>query len=272
MSTWNFLDPASRDTLLTLIGREAEGFFALADSDDAWNAPTGAGHWEVRDVVGHLVDTTETYFVSFDATRGIGSGPSPVPLVDMAVHVDHGAKALRDLPRADLVARCRRDLAAMTSIFSGLSDEQWSGLIVPHKYMGGLPASFYAIFQLVDYAVHSWDIRQGTGKAHSLAGDSADMLVPLCYVLWSNTPKVPPGTEPFQIGIRITSGANAGNNVVTVSGSGVAIEPGAVDGLPAVIEFDPASFVLTAYGRTNTGSVRGDIALAQRFLGCFFRI
>lgn len=48
---------------------EAEQFFALVDSDEAWQAPTGAGHWQVRDIVGHLVDTTEAHFVAFDAAR-----------------------------------------------------------------------------------------------------------------------------------------------------------------------------------------------------------
>ena len=31
--------------------------------------------------------------------------------------------------------------------------------------MGPLPAFFYPAFQLMDYGVHSWDIRQGTGRA-----------------------------------------------------------------------------------------------------------
>src|SRR5690606_4664042 len=102
---------------------------------------------------------------------------------------------------------------------------------------GPLPASFYAIFQLVDYAVHSWDIRQGTGRSHALADDSADMLVPLCFILWSATPKDPPA-EPYQIGIRITTGAHAGDSVASVGPEGVTITAGPVDGLPAVIEFD----------------------------------
>jgi hypothetical protein len=45
-----------------------------------------------------------------------------------------------------------------------------------------------------------------------------------------------------------------------------------VDDLPAWIEFDPASFVLTAYGRINAGTIHGDRDLAQRFLAGFFRI
>jgi uncharacterized protein (TIGR03083 family) len=272
MSSWNFADPASKDTLLALIQREAEGMFGLVGTDEAWTAPTGAGHWQARDVVGHLVDTTETYFIGFDAARGNGSPPPLVPLVDMAVHVDAGAQALRTVSRAELVARCRADFETMRGIFKALSDDEWTGMMVPHKYMGPLPANFYAIFQLVDYAVHSWDIREGSGRAHSLAGDSADMLVPLCMILWSATPKVAPDTEPFQIGIRITGGANAGDSVASVGPNGVSITPGSVAGLPALIEFDPASFVLTAYGRTNAGTVRGDVNLAHRFLSGFFRI
>ena len=43
-------------------------------------------------------------------------------------------------------------------------------------------------------------------------------------------------------------------------------------GMPAVIEFDPGSLVLTAYGRVNAGTIRGDRAVADRFLNSFFRI
>ena len=70
----------------------------------------------------------------------------------------------------------------------------------------------------------------------------------------------------------MTSGHNAGDTRVTAGTDGVAYEPGAVDDLPAVLEFDPASFVLTAYGRINAGTARGDQALADRFLNLFFRI
>lgn len=272
MSNWNFTDAASKDTLLKLIKREADGMFSLVDSDQAWTAPTGAGHWQARDVLGHLVDTTETYFVGFDAAAGKGDGPELVPLTEMAEHVDQGAQALREIPRTQLVERCKADFDKMQGIFAGLSDADWAGLMVPHKYMGPLPAYFYAIFQLVDYALHSWDIRQGTGQPHALAADSADMLVPLCYVLWSATGTGAADGDPFSVGIRVTSGANAGDSVVSVGKDGVSVEQGSVTDLPTVIEFDPASFVLTAYGRTNAGSVRGDVDLARRFLSGFFRI
>ena len=49
-------------------------------------------------------------------------------------------------------------------------------------------------------------------------------------------------------------------------------EPGTSTGLPTVLEFDPGSFVLTAFGRSNAGTIRGDRAVADRYLNLFFRI
>ena len=48
--------------------------------------------------------------------------------------------------------------------------------------------------------------------------------------------------------------------------------PATVDDLPLVLEFDPASFVLTAMGRMNAGTARGDTELAERYGDLFFRI
>jgi hypothetical protein len=45
-----------------------------------------------------------------------------------------------------------------------------------------------------------------------------------------------------------------------------------VDDLPTVIDFDAGSLVLTTFGRCNSGTVRGDVALADRYLNLFFRI
>jgi hypothetical protein len=45
-----------------------------------------------------------------------------------------------------------------------------------------------------------------------------------------------------------------------------------LDGLDAVLEFDPGSFVLTAFGRSNSGTIRGDRTIADQYLNLFFRI
>lgn len=269
--SWNFMDAASRTNIDMVWRRESDAMLAMAADPEGWEAPTGAGHWQVRDVIGHLVDTTESYFQAFDAARGNGTVPDPLGLPDMAKYVDEGAQALRSVPQAELLERLRADRDRMLGIAEQLTDDEWAGLMVPHKYMGPLPAAFYPIFQVVDYSVHSWDIREGSQRNHGLAGDAADLLTPLCFILWQYTCSVT-DVEPFTLGVRITSGPNAGDTRAEISESGMTFTHGRVDDLADVIEFDPASFVLTAYGRTNAGTFRGDRDVLDRFCNLFFRI
>ena len=185
-------------------------------------------------------------------------------------HADDGAQAFRGTPPADLLARLEKDRAEMLAFIEGLDAEQWGSFLVSHKYMGSLPAFFYPVAQLVDYAVHTWDIREGAGGSHALDGDAADLLVPFCWIVWQSTADCAE-VEPFQIGVRI-GGNNAGDTRVSVTTEGVALEPGDLGDLPLVLEFDPASFVLTARGRMTAGTARGDTDLAERYGGLFFRI
>jgi uncharacterized protein (TIGR03083 family) len=269
MSTWNAMSYEGKDTILRVVRDEAEQFFDLVDNEKAWTAPTGAGHWEVRDIVGHLVDTTESYFVAFDAARAGTEVEPAYGLPGMADRADEMATALRSEPRTVLVERLHKDFEQMMSIFDGLTEDDWSNLMVSHFYMGPLPSFFYPAFQLMDYGVHSWDVRQGTGRAHGLTGAVGDLLTPFMFVLWKYTVKAEP--EQCELGVRITSGPNAGDTRVSVGPDGMDYEPGDVSGLP-VIEFDPGSFVLTAFGRTNAGTIRGDRELCHRYLNLFFRI
>jgi uncharacterized protein (TIGR03083 family) len=271
MGSWNFMEFASKDILIRTVRDQSDQMLALASPPEVWEAPTAAGHWEVRDVVGHLVDTTEGYFVGFDAARGAGTAPDPLGVRTMNEHVDRGAQALRGLPQDELLTRLDKDRAEMLAIFEALDEAAWTGHMVPHKYMGPLPSCFYPVAQLVDYAVHSWDIRQGIGRGHTMDGDAADLLVPFCFIVWQSTADVG-DVEPFEIGVRIIGGNNGGDTKVSVTGDGVALEPAELDGLPLVLEFDAASFVLTAMGRMNAGTARGDTRLAERFTNLFFRI
>src|ERR1700750_217794 len=172
-----------KDTILAVVHREANQFLDMASAKDAWTAPTGAGHWEVRDLVGHIVATAEASFEAFDTARSKGEMPEAYGLPGMAERGDRQAQALRDEPPDVLVEGFRTDFAKMMEIMEGLSEQDWTDLIVPHFYMGPLPSFFYPAFQLMDYGVHSWDVRQGTGRAHGLDGEAADLLVPFMFVL-----------------------------------------------------------------------------------------
>lgn len=269
--TWNFQDPASRERVLRVLQGEMDAKFDLVAEPARWEAPTACEAWEARDVVGHLVDTTEGYLPAFAGARDNAPADEPLGLRRMAEIVDQGAKAFRKVPRDELIGRLRDDSVRMMRDFEGLSDDEWSTLMVPHKYMGPLPAMFYPMFQLVDYAVHGWDIREGTDNAHALSGDAADLLVPVIFVLWQATADVGAVDRSYTVGVR-TSGNNGGDMRVDVSPDGVQFAPGDTGGCPAVLEFDPATLVLTGYARMNGGTARGDQELAGRFRGLFFPI
>lgn len=272
MSQWDATTYVGKDTILRVVREEAERFFALAEPPDAWNSPTACTGWTTCDVVGHIVDTTEGYFTAFDAARGKGEVGDPHGLPAMAERANKQATALRTVSQADLMARLRTDFEKMQGILHALDADDWTGLMVPHPYMGPLPAWFFAAGQLMDYAVHSWDIRQGSGRSHALSGDAADLLVPFMFVLWQSTVRSDADLAvPIDLGIRV-SGRNGGDFRVGVTADGMTYQPGNVDDLPAVIEFDAGSMVLTAFGRCNAGTVRGDAAVAERFLNLFFRI
>lgn len=272
MSEWNAMSYAGKENVLRVVRREADGMLAMAERPEAWEAPTASQGWQVRDVIGHLVDTTESYFTAFDVARGQGEAAPAYGLPGMAARVDQQARAFREVPQAELVARLRADLDRMMGILGDLTEDEWGTLMVPHFYMGPLPAFFYPAFQLMDYGVHSWDIRQGMGRAHGLAGDTADLLAPFMLILWQATASTESATEPFEVGVRVASGPNAADYRVRVAPDGFVHEAGEVGELPVTFEFDPASLVLTAFGRVNAGTYRGDPLLADRFLNLFFRI
>jgi len=271
VSEWNAMTYAGKENILEAVRQDAERMFAIAERPEAWSAPTACVGWETRDIVAHIVDTTEGYFRAFDAADGVGTVPDPHGLAVMSRKVDEGASALRDIPQDELVNRLREDYAKMRKILESLTADEWTGKMVTHAYMGPVPAFFYAAGQLMDYGVHSWDLRQGSGLAHGLPGATADLLIPFMFAIWQGTLAADQVKSPYTIGIRV-SGHNAGDTRVTVSPDGLTYEAGEIEDLPAYIEFDPGSLVLTAFGRSNSGTVRGDLELAERFLNSFFRI
>jgi uncharacterized protein (TIGR03083 family) len=270
MNEWDATSYDAKDNLLRVLRREADALFEMAENGP-WTATTACTQWETRDIVGHLIDVTESYFTGFDSARSGTPAADALGVKVMQERLDEGAKEHRGLTQAAAVDRLRTDFAKMMEICEALGPDEWGGLFVPHKYMGPLPAFFYPVFQLMDYGVHGWDIRQGTGRAHGMSGDTADMLAPFMFILWQATTQTPPDLETFSVGIRV-SGRNSQDYLVTIGNEGLSYAQEDVSGLPAVLEFDAGSLVLTAFGRVNTGTIRGDRDVADQFLNSFFRI
>jgi uncharacterized protein (TIGR03083 family) len=270
MSAWNALTYEGKDNILRVVREEAERMFAMAEAPGAWEAPTACEDWQVRDIIGHIVDTTEGYFKSFEVARAGGSADA-LGLPSMHELAGAGGKAFRNIPQTEMMSRARGDLDKMMGILEPLDAEEWGNFVAPHAYMGPVPPSIYAGGQLMDYGVHSWDIREGEGRAHALSADAADLLVPYMFIIWQYTIRAGADLSPFTIGVTV-SGRNAGSYRISLSDQGLAYEPGDVSDLPTVIDFDAGGLVLTAFGRINGGNARGDQELADRFLNLFYRI
>lgn len=272
MGEWDATTYEGKDTILRVVRQQADKVFGLVADPEVWERETPCSRWTTRDVVGHLVDTIEGYFVSFDAARSNTEPAAPHGLAVMSQIAGDQAIEFRSATQAEMIERLETDFAKIMELLEGIGPDDWTGLMVTHAYMGPVPAYMFAAGQLMDFGVHEWDIVEGSGRAHALDGEVADLLVPFMFVLWQYTVRDGVDTSPFEIGIRVTSGHNAGAYRVSIGADGMTYEQGDVDDLPCVLEFDAGSFVLTAFGRYNTGTVRGDAAIADRFLNLFFRI
>ncbi len=269
--TWNFLNPASKARVLEAIRHQSDAMFGLADDPQHWRIPTACAGWELRDMIGHLVDATEGYLTGLDIARTGAEAPPPIGVAGMAKASDEAAQAFRAVPRDELLARLRDKTDLFLEELAALSDPEWSGQLIRDPYLGPLPAMVVAIGLLGGYAVHGWDVRHGLGAPHAIDGDSADLLVPFVFLLWRATANTSDVATPYAIGVR-TTGRNGGDTRLDVSVEGLAIKPGDVEGCGAILDVDPGTLVLTAYNRVNAGTVRGDPEMLSDFRSRFVAI
>jgi uncharacterized protein (TIGR03083 family) len=268
---WDASQYANKPHLLRVVRDSAAEFFALVEAPENWEVQV-TPEWQVRDLAGHLVDVIEGYLNAFDVAKNGGTPAEPFGLRIMKARLNEQAQALRAVPREELIRRFHSDFDQLMATFESMDETQWGSLMVCHPYMGPVPPFCYPAFQLMDYGVHGWDIREALGRSSGLSPDVADFLVPFMFILMQGTHDADEVSHlPAPVGFRV-SGRNSGTWRVTVGDGSYAYEPGPVDDLPTVFEFDPASFVLTTYGRTRGGTNYGDRELADRFRGMFFAI
>jgi len=270
----NVMVPEGKDHLLRAVRKERQGFYDLIDNtnDETWKTPTACTEWEIRDQVGHLIDVTEGYLDRFALARAGTPFPDPLGVTGMAEMLDIAAKKFRGTPRTEVIARLKTSSAKLFDIFDALTPEQWTGELVPHVYMGPLPAFFYPVWQLVDYSVHSWDIRAGLGDMQPLSNDAATTLIPIMFIVLQNTVDAEQA-KGFDAtwGVRV-SGDQGGTWKLQLKDGKLTYEEASVAGCPVVFNFDPNDWILTAYQRFPGGAAIGDRALAYRIRRLFFKI
>jgi uncharacterized protein (TIGR03083 family) len=267
----NVMEYTGKQFLLDLDRAERAEFYKLLD-EAPWEGATASGHWQVRDLCGHLIDVTESYLDRFALERAGKEAPAPLGLPIMASKLDEGATRFRSLTKDQAITRLKTSSDKMFEIFDALDEKQWSGEIVTHVYMGPLPACFFAAFQLIDYSIHSWDIKVGLGRNEPLSDDAAITLIPFMLIVIQYTVDAEQGKDlKCRFGIEI-SGPGGGSWCVDVDGTNVSYAEGSTDACDTVFEFDPNDFVLSTYQRRRGGTARGDLALAERVRDLLFKI
>jgi uncharacterized protein (TIGR03083 family) len=262
---------AGKEFLLNLDRAERAEFYKLCD-EAPWEGKTASGHWQVRDLCGHLIDVTESYLERFALARAGKEAPAPLGLPDMASRLDEGATRFRSLSKADAMARLKAASDKLFDILEGLDEKSWSGEIVPHVYMGPLPAYFFAAFQLIDYSIHTWDIKSGLGREEPLSDAAAVTLIPFMLIVIQYTVDAQRNADlKAKFGLDIT-GPGGGTWVIDVDGTSVSYAEGSTEGCQTVFTLKPSDFVLSTYQRMRGGAVSGDAAIGERVRDLLFKI
>jgi uncharacterized protein (TIGR03083 family) len=262
-----------KDTVLDILRRDSRKFFDLVENPDNWNVQTRCTEWEVRDLVGHMIDVTEGYLARWEIAKK-GESADAVGLQVMGESLNDHALEFRKLSREEALARLKQDYETMMSIFEALTQEEWTGFIVVHPYMGPVPAGWYPSFHIMDYGIHPYDIEYGLGdKLAEIDEATAGVLIPYCHVIMTYTvdQESARGVD-CRYGMDV-SGPWGGRWRVTVKDGQWAATPeeGNFEGCDALFRYTPSDFVLTVFGRFPGGAATGDPEIIEQVRRLFFR-
>ena len=270
----NPMDYSAKGLVLDVVKTERGKFYSIIDDPANWESPTRSGHWQVRDLAGHMIDVTEGYLTRWDMARRQEDAQA-LGLLVMAQELDRVALTFRNLPREEVIARLKGASDKLMTIFDGLTAEQWGGFNITHVFMGPLPMFFYPAFQIMDYGVHGWDMRMGLGQTDTKVDDrAAGVLVPYMFILMQYTVDQESAKGVDATYGIVVDGEWGGQWKVTVKDGQFSYEPSDdVSGLAAVFHFrDASEFVLTAFQRIQGGEATGDPAVIAKVRSLFFRI
>ena len=266
-------DGTAKSSVLTVMRRDREKFTNLVSDPENWNVMTRSAGWEVRDLVGHMIDVMEGYFKQWDETKAGGS-PTTAGLDVMGTTLNDHALDFRKLPREEALDRFKKDAMKLDGILDAVSADAWGSSLVMHPYGGPAPEGAYATFQIMDYAVHGYDIEYGLGnKLATIPEDSAGLILPFSFIFWQGTvdQNEAEGVD-MQYGIDV-AGPWGGKWRVTVKDGKFAYEPekGNFEGCSALFFFPNAQEeVLTFFGRFPGGAAQGDPAAIEKVRHLFF--
>src|SRR5260370_18453872 len=116
----NSMDYSGKDTVLDVIRTERANFFDVIDDPNNWDVQTRCTEWEVRDIVGHMIDVTEGYLSRWDTAHKNESADA-LGLLAMGETLNENAQGFRRLSRQEAIDRLTPDSDSLLTIFSSLT-------------------------------------------------------------------------------------------------------------------------------------------------------
>jgi uncharacterized protein (TIGR03083 family) len=273
----NPMSAEGKDTVMSVMRRDRANFTRLVSDPKNWNVMTRCTGWEVRDLVGHMIDVMEGYFKNWDAAKSGGQPTAPMGLAVMGSTLNDHALDFRKLSREEALDRFKKHAAKLDGMLEALSPQEWEGgLLVSHPYSGPVPAGFYGTFQIMDYGVHPYDIEYGLGnKLATIDEATAGLILPFAFIFWQ-----------FQVDQKVAAGVDTAYGIEVAGPWGgkwrVKVkdgkwssesEKGDFDGCDAVFRFNSAAdLVLTFFGRYPGGSASGDPEVIEKVRHLHFSI
>ena len=272
---FNPMEYGSKDSVLDVVRTERAKFYEVIDNPDNWYVDTRCEGWQVRDLVGHMIDVTEGYLARWDIARKGEEAPAALGWTVMASELNKGALSFRSLSREEAIARLKSASDRLMGIFEGLTEDEWNNFLVAHVFSGPLPAFCFPAFQIMDYGVHTWDMHWGLGEKDARLDErTAGVLMPYMFIIWqySVDPQAAEGVD-LTYGIK-ADGEWGGQWKLTVKDGQLAYEPaGDLSDAQAVLHFDhPSDMVLTTYQRIEGGEETGDPEVIDKIRNLYFKI
>src|SRR5258708_3156299 len=104
----NPMDYSGKATVLDVVLTDRAHFYNIIDNPANWHVQTRCSEWEVRDIVGHMIDVTEGYLSRWEMAHK-GEAADAMGLQIMSEKLNEHAQAFRSLSRADAIARLKAD-------------------------------------------------------------------------------------------------------------------------------------------------------------------
>jgi uncharacterized protein (TIGR03083 family) len=266
---------SSKDEVLDVVRTERANLFKVVDDPANWNVDTRCEGWQVRDIVGHMIDVSEAYLKRWDMAQKGEEAPAPLGWAVMGSELNKGALALRSLSREEAISRLRAASDKLMAHFDSLSEDEWNNFMVAHVFSGPVPAFCYPAFQIMDYGVHTWDMHWGLGdKDADLDERTAGVLLPYMFIIWQySVDQAAAKGVDVTYGIKV-DGEWGGQWKATIKDGQFSYE--AADDLSdvqAVFHYKNASdMVLTTYQRFEGGETSGDPEVIKKVRTVFFSI